>query len=185
MDIVLSFSNYLVLSFCNCRTSNHPTRAAQVLHDSRPDVFRKNKTLSEMEFPQTEIGPPTFTEVFTWVYNHKVMDEHWNTIVHVCHPCAHTWGAILRIETMETDGQLLARLVNSSRPGVPVRHSHEQQPKHSQFGKELDLFNDMPDDVIEYFLEMYRADMLMFGYRWDSESRTAYCSIDTPDGPCC
>ena len=138
-----------------------------------------------MEWPQDAIGLPSFQEVFTWAYRHKVMDEHWNFITDACHPCAHDWGAILRVETMEADGRLLSKIVNSSQPGVPVRHSHELTPNYSQFGKHLEQFAELSDEVIEYFLEFYRTDMIMFGYNWDKQSHTAYCSIDTREGPCC
>ena len=86
---------------------------------------------------------------------------------------------------MEADGHLLSKAVNSSQPGVPVRHSHELTPNYSQFGKHLEQFAELSDEVIEYFLEFYRTDMIMFGYNWDKQSHTAYCSIDTADGPCC
>ncbi len=121
----------------------------------------------------------------TWIYRHKVMDEHWSIINDICHPCAHDWGAILRVETMESDGHLLAKIVNSTKDGIPVRHSHQHNVTYSDFGKPLSLFSEVSDDVIDYFLEFYRTDMMTFGYRWDRESHTAYCSIDTPTGPCC
>ena len=56
---------------------------------------------------------------------------------------------------------------------------------YSQFGKELEQFAELSGEVIEYFLEFYRTDMIMFGYNWDKQSHTAYCSIDTREGPCC
>jgi hypothetical protein len=160
-------------------------RAADILREFRSELFKNNETLSAMKWPQDAIGLPSFKEVFTWVYHHKIMDEHWNFIAEICHPCAHDWGAILRVETMANDGQLLAKVVNSSHPGIPVRHSHEQKPDYSQFGKILEQFAELPNEIIEYFLEFYRTDMLMFGYKWDKKSHTAYCSIDTPNGPCC
>ena len=105
-----------------------PKRAADILREFRQEVFQNNKTLSAMEWPQDAIGLPSFQEVFSCVYRHKVMDEHWNFITDACHPCAHDWGAILRVETMEADGRLLSKVVNSSQPGVPVRHIHELTP---------------------------------------------------------
>ena len=113
------------------------------------------------------------------------MDEHWNFIHEVCHPCAHDWGAILRVETMDNDGRLLAKLVNSTHSQVPVRHSHENKSNYLEFGKTLSQFADVPEEVIDYFLEFYRTDMQMFGYRWDRATNTAYCAIETSNGLCC
>ena len=167
------------------RSSNHPERAADILREFRPQLFANNKTLSEMTWPQQAIGVPTFRELMTWIYKHKVMDEHWNFIYETCHPCAHDWGAILRVETMDSDGKLLAKLVNSTHYRVPVRHSHESNASYLQFGKTLQQFGDLPEQVIDYFLEFYRTDMKMFGYRWEKTTNTAYCAIETPNGLCC
>ena len=179
------FQNFHILLNIFCRSSNHPNRAADILREFRPELFVNNKTLSNMKWPQEAIGLPTFNEVMTWVYRHKVMDEHWNFIFETCHPCAHDWGAILRVETMETDGQRLAKLVNSTRSRIPVRHSHENKTNFLQFGKTLNQFADLSDELVDYFLEFYRTDMKMFGYRWDRRTHTAYCAIETPNGWCC
>jgi len=138
-----------------------------------------------MNYPQQAVGAPTFKEFMTWIYKNKVMNEHWNFIFETCHPCAHDWGAILRVETMEMDGQLFAKLVNSSHSRIPVRHSHENKTNYLQFGKTLNQFADLSDELVDYFLEFYRVDMKMFGYRWDRRTHTAYCAIETPNGWCC
>ena len=160
-------------------------RPAEILREFRPQMFKNNSTLAAMKHPQDAIGPPTFRETLSWIYEHKITDDHFNIIYQNCHPCAHDWGAILRVETMTQDGTILAKAVNSSRRGVPVRHSHQQNPATSQFTKALPQFEGIPDEVVEYFLEYFRTDMIMFGYRWDKQTNTAYCRIQTPDGPCC
>ena len=120
--------------------SNHGERTADILRYWRRSVFRNNASLALMERPQDVIGVPSFVEVMTWIYRHNVYDEHWSSIFKICHPCAQDWGAILRVETMETDGRLLALLVNSSRTRVPVRHSHETSASYNRFGKTLEEF---------------------------------------------
>ena len=166
------------------RASNHPDRAADILREMRPKLFERNETLSGLKYPQDLLGPPTFSELLTWIKRHRVMDEHWNLITDVCHPCAHDWGAILRVETMTTDGNLFAKMINYTHP-IPVRHSHQTELNLSQFGKTLQLFADVDDDVIEYLLNLYAIDMSMFGYKWHRGSHTAYCAIDTENGLCC
>ena len=160
-------------------------RPAEILREFRPKLFSNNGTLAAMKQPQDVIGPPTFHETLTWIYRHRITDDHFNMIYQTCHPCAHDWGAILRVETMNHDGKILAKAVNSSRPGIPVRHTHQHKAVVSHFSKTLDQFAGLPDEVIDYYLEFFRTDMLMFGYKWDRQTNTAYCSIDTPDGPCC
>ncbi|KAK2138864.1 hypothetical protein LSH36_2299g00008 [Paralvinella palmiformis] len=138
------------------KSSNHPKIAAAILREFRPQLFVNNKTLSKMNYPQQAVGAPTFKEFMTWIYKNKVMNEHWNFIFETCHPCAHDWGAILRVETMEMDGQLFAKLVNSSHSRIPVRHSHENKPNYLQFGKTLNQFFDLSDELVDYFLEFFK-----------------------------
>ena len=166
-------------------SSNHPAKTAQILRDSRPELFRNNSTLTAMERPQDEIGVPSFREVLVWIFNNKATDDHFSFIWESCHPCAHEWSAILRVETLETDSRTLAKVINSSKTAIPVRHSHQKHLAYSDFSKTLDGFAGVDDEVISYFLDFFSTDMSMFGYRWDKKSRTAYCSIDTPHGPCC
>jgi hypothetical protein len=86
---------------------------------------------------------------------------------------------------MAIDGQLLAKELNSSQSAIPVRHSRQNQRIYSRFSKTLDEFAEIPPYIMNYLLEFFRIDMKMFGYKWDEASHIAYCSIDTPYGPCC
>ena len=168
----------------NDGASSHPWRQAQVLQSMRPELFRKNRTLSQMKYPQTDLGYPRFDEFVTWLYKKKAHDQHWRPIMDTCHPCAHPWGAIMRIETMNTDGQILMNKLNSNVSTVAVRHSHDEKKVYS-FEKTLSNYHNVSDDVIDYLLGYFQRDMEMFGYHWDKRTHLASCAIQTENGICC
>jgi hypothetical protein len=163
-----------------------PWIASKVLHHSRPDVFRNNQTLSDMDKPQTVLGPPSFIEFLTWMKESRSNNQHWSVLLEDCHPCAHKWDAILRTETMVHDGNsLLSHLKPEIQDDViAVKHSHSG-PAPSHDWLRLSEYDDVSDEMMTFLLERYRLDMEMFGYHWESDTSTASCAINTPNGPCC
>jgi hypothetical protein len=138
-----------------------------------------------MERPQQVLGQPTFVEFVNWMYHNKVMDEHWNLIIDACHPCSHHWDAILRMETIATDGKLLLKKIKSKRDSIPVRHTHRDNVDQNYFSKQLPQYGELSAEVIAYLMKTYQFDMEMFGYGWNEATNTAYCKIDTGSGSCC
>ena len=167
--------------------SDFPWFGAEALKLANPDLFRRNETLAKMQAPQKELGPPTFEQFLDWIRKSGEYNDHWSMILEACHPCAQNWSAVLRLETMEQDsGLLIDRLkpdVNISK--IPVRHSHQKTEIHDHFSVRIPEYDDVKDEIIGYFLHMYKIDMEMFGYRWNRTTHTAYCQIMTKDGPCC
>ena len=164
-----------------------PGLAVRILKHVRAELFRINETLAGLEYPQKELGPPTFLEFLTWIKETGSDDQHWSSQVVDCHPCAHKWDAMFRVETMVHDGKaLLDRL----RPDVdddviPVRHSHQGQPVLSHDWLSLPEYRDVSDDLMTFLLRRYHIDMEMFGYHWDIKTHTASCAIETTAGTCC
>ena len=128
---------------------------------------------------------PKFSEFVTWIKEKKIDNDHWRTTMDSCYPCAHDWDAILHIETMENDSALLIDHLKPDINNFPVRHSHAKEPVTSHFWKRIPEFDDVPDDVVDYFLNLYKTDMEMFGYKWDKINKVAYCAIETASGYCC
>ena len=165
--------------------SAHPEKVAMILRYTRPELFANNRTLFDMKYPQKILGPPTFEEFIRWLYENRVVDEHWNFIIDACHPCAHHWNAILRMETIAVDGKLFLEKIGSKKDSIAVKHTHRNNIEMDYFEKHLPEFRFIPDDTIEYLLKFYSTDMEMFGYGWDKQTNTAYCRIETPSGLCC
>ncbi|KAK2163618.1 hypothetical protein LSH36_76g01011 [Paralvinella palmiformis] len=167
------------------RGSAHPGRAAEILRYTRPEIFARNSTFSELKHPQTVLGPPTFEEFMKWLYENRVVDEHWNFIIDACHPCAHHWNVILKMETIAVDGKLLLEKIGSNKTSIPIRHTHRNDIDMNYFEKQIPEYRSISGDIIEYLMKSYSTDMEMFGYGWDKQTNTAYCRIRTPSGFCC
>ena len=161
-----------------------------IFRHTRPWLFRNITKRSYQLDLQIALKhhPPTFSEFATWIAATGMDNEHWNTALGACSVCAHDWDAILRIETMETDQRIiLDRLGENGKnvDRVPVRHSWQRNLRYFYPVKQLDLWQNVSDTAVQYFLEKYRLDMEIFGYQWDAETNTAVCSIQTANGTCC
>ena len=161
-----------------------------VLQYVRPELFSEawNASESERERLLEELGKqhmPSFREFIQWIVENRIVDENWLSAVDSCHPCAHKWSAILRLETMVSDKSLLLERLGTDAP-EEIERMHPTA-NHSSFFSSLYLreWEDIPDEHEEYFLEQYREDMELFGYKWDRASKTTDCNIQTAHGVCC
>lgn len=134
-------------------------------------------------------GMPRFDEFLQWIKDQKIYNEHWLTAMDSCHVCANDWDAILRIETMHEDGHLVHdRVVDDLPDGdkdLDVIHSYGANKTYHFPSLELPLWHNVSVDVEDYFLKLYSVDMELFGYKWDRNTKSTGCRIDTPNGPCC
>ncbi|KAK2163015.1 hypothetical protein LSH36_87g02052 [Paralvinella palmiformis] len=169
------------------KQSDIPWFAAETLKLSHSDIFENNKTLARMKAPQNVLGSPTFSQFLDWIRISNTYNDHWSMIVEACHPCAHNWSAILKLETMEHDSRLLIEHLKPDLniSAAPVRHSHQNEPVHNHDWLRMPEYDDVTEETIEYLLQMYEIDLKMFGYKWDKARNIASCSIDTVDGLCC
>ena len=165
----------------------------EILQHNRPELFENTTSaLAESEHPEQILGAPRFDEFLQWIYDKRKANVHWDTSVESCHVCATDWDAILRIETMSADEGILKERLNGDLPiekaeDLAVIHSMQDESELSKLhlAKELPLWRNISQPVVEYFLQKYSIDMEIFGYQWDSDTRVATCSIDTPNGRCC
>ena len=152
-----------------------------------PDQFKTNKTLLAMQEPQSILGNPTFAQFLEWIWRRGIYDAHWSMIVDACHPCAYAWDAVLRMETMVRDSTQLVELLKPDIPydSMPVRHSHQDKALQHHHWLTMPEYDAISEEIIDSFLNLYKIDMEMFGYRWDKATNTASCVIQTDYGPCC
>ena len=151
-----------------------------------PNAFNKTPPKSVRQVV-SGIGPPTFNQFLTWIARTDSKNVHWNSIMDSIHPCSMAWNAALRLETMEHDGYLI---LDRLKPDVkydriPTRHSHQKSPVTDHFSRPMPEFDDVPPDVLDYFLKLYEVDLKMFGYHWNRTTNLASCSLLTKQGTCC
>ncbi len=161
-----------------------------ILQHARPQLFSAvpNTSQSEREHYLRKLEKqhvPSFQEFIQWVVEKRVFNEHWLSAVESCHPCAHNWSAILRLESMAADKDLLLEQLGRDAP-EDVRRVHATA-NHGSFFTSLQLreWENIPADHEDYFLRLYRQDMELFGYHWDRDSKTTDCYIPTAQGVCC
>ena len=161
-----------------------------VLQHVRPQLFSAvpNTSQSERERFLDDLGKqhqPSFEEFVQWIVEKQIVNEHWLSAVNSCHPCAHNWSAIMRLESMVSDQELLLERLGKDAP-ENVRRIHPTANQSSFFPSlHLGEWKNIPDDHEDYILQLYRQDMELFGYHWDKERKTTDCYIPTADGVCC
>ena len=101
-----------LLSTYRCKVVDKRT---DMKHIARESLKLANKTAK---------NTPTFNDFLTWLSVSGAHDEHWDRILDGCHPCAHNWSAIMRLETIDEDGMLL---LDKLKPdikydAIPLRH---------------------------------------------------------------
>ncbi len=146
---------------------------AKILKHTRPFLFENPPTgfpapiTAEDQRIAAKHSPPRFDEFVTWIAEQNFNEEHWLSAIESCHVCAHDWDAIFRIETMMADKRiLLDKLKDHLDPGedVDVVHSMQGNLTYLFPVKRLDLWKNISQPVVQYFLHKYQDDMRLFGY---------------------
>lgn len=163
----------------------------RVLQHVRPRLFSAapNGSHADRKHYWRQLGKhhvPSFPEFIQWIVETRVDNEHWRSAVHSCHPCAHAWSAILRLETMATDKGILLERLGRDLPEEDVGKIHTTA-NHSSFFPSLQLkeWERVDPNYEDYILQLYRQDMELLGYQWDRGSKTTACTVRTPHGVCC
>ena len=167
--------------------SDYRWMGISVLKHSFPNLFKFNKTLRDLNNPQSVLGAPTFAQFMQWIYDTKFYDTHWSLILENCHPCAMRWDVVMRLETIDQDSKHIVKLLKPDVPydKMPLRHTHQDHGVENHMSLILPDYNGIEETIIDYFLELYGIDMEMFGYHWNKTTKTASCLIQTDNGPCC
>ncbi len=134
-------------------------------------------------------GKPRFDEFLQWIIDNGIYNEHWRTAMDSGHVCAHDWDAILRIETMDSDRDVILDRLKMDLPAedgkFDVVHSRQNNRTYNFPSMTLPMWQNISEHIEHYFLNLYRRDMEIFGYKWDSSTKTTISRIETPNGPCC
>ncbi len=176
-----------------------PMIVVNVLKKRRPVVFKDPQMNLSLHANKREFAryarqkhTPTFKEFAEWFALANISNDHWRTVQASCHPCSMDWNAVLRIETMQSNSSVVLSKLASDLENltqVPVKHSNQaltdRQTAFSHTYKILVNYTDVAAWATSKILDYYEMDMDMFGYKWDDQTHTAFCSIETKDGYCC
>ena len=101
--------------------------------------------------------------------------DHWASIQESCHPCAHNWSAVIRIETMEEGSPLILGHLKPDLNinNIHMRHSNQDKEIRHLFIRTLSKYDDVKE-IVDFFLEQFQFHMEMFGYGWNRTTNTAY-----------
>ena len=119
---------------------------------------------------------------------------HWDSIIHICHPCVVNYDYIMKTETMQEDAPFILSLLSSNLK-KPIQlakiHSHrnalfEDPDRPHDYTKPLPELRNITDDKLGNFVQVYQRDMDIFGYKFTQESTEIGCGFDTLGrGRCC
>ncbi len=169
----------------NIKQSGHTKWSEEILRRYRPWLFdNKLPRQSQVNFAEVQ---PTFAEFVQWIAETRKQDKHWMPVETACHVCDQSWNAVLRTETMDTDQRILLDQLGEDYDAsqLPRVHSFTGSQATASSATTLDLFEGVRKDVLGYFMLMYKQDMELFGYKWNGDTNTVSCSIQTEHGPCC
>ena len=129
-----------------------------------------------------------------------VLDErapyniHWDSIIHICHPCLIQYDYIMKTETMVEDAPFILSLL-SSHLQKPLQlekiHSHrnavfEDPDKPHDYTKALPELKNITDEKLQKFVNNYQRDMDIFGYKFNQPSTEVGCGFENLGrGRCC
>ncbi len=168
----------------NIKQSEYKKWPEEILRRYRPWLFDKLPGQSQVNFAEVQ---PTFAEFLQWIAETRKQNKHWMPVETACHVCGQSWNAVLRTETMDTDQRILLDQLGEDYDAsqFPRVHSFTGSPATASSATRLDLFEGVRKDVLGYFMLMYKQDMELFGYKWNGDTNTVSCSIQTEHGPCC
>ncbi len=138
----------------------------------------------------------TFGDLVSYIV-HKdrgLSDNHWAKMSYLCSPCDIQYDYIAKLETMEDDfNEIVNHLnwgshalrTNSSEAGVALgdarRYRNHPRQNKTSYSRHLSEYRTVPREHIAKLLNIYREDMAMFGYDWDSVSNVANCRVSSKD----
>jgi hypothetical protein len=161
----------------------------KILHESyaalAKDIVKKYRK-NGAQNGTNSVEKVTFPEFARFLRSTKNNDDHWISYDRWCQPCTIQWDAILKVETLDGDDNIiLSRLGNDVNvSSLPVKHSH--QHKHALFkhDKYLPDFAGVDLEDMSHLMKMYHYDLNLFGYVWDGSSHTALCTYQD-NNTCC
>ena len=137
---------------------------------TQQDVENYNATLEE--FAHYTLGHP---------------NNHWDDTLIKCGHCFIDYDYILRLETMDI---YAVKVLSRHYPNVPSLPAYNSMRKTSAAqniatSKTLTEFQKLNQSLIAQLTEKYKLSMDLFGYYYDDNSQSAYCSLKGEHGENC
>lgn len=144
---------------------------------------------------QTIPSGVTFNEFIDMVLDDKApYNIHWDSIIHICHPCMVKYDYIMKTETMQEDAPYILSLLSSNLK-KPLQlekiHSHrnalfEDPEKPHDYSKPLPELLNITNERMQNFVKNYQNDMDMFGYKFREQDAEISCAFNSLGrGRCC
>ncbi|XP_042231741.1 uncharacterized protein LOC121872753 [Homarus americanus] len=105
-----------------------------------------------------------FLRLVVWSHELGVPDSHWRPIMENCQVCRSDYQYILHHENIAQESHYLVQQVLGYPEGavLPVTHTVKKlSPKTS----DLHYFRDVPQDLMDKIMNIYKYDFELFGYR--------------------
>lgn len=97
-------------------------------------------------------------------------DRHWKTVQELCSPCLIHYDAILKLETIEDDMEVISKHLGGNRVQIPT----ENMSKGMKGKTFRSFFEELSSDVINGLKKVYADDMTAFGYTFDDNLLPKY-----------
>ena len=168
------------------RRTNHNGEERSPYVDIRDLVIKKEGK----DVWEKQDGTVTFEQFIKYVFKGKPNNFHWRAQSEVCDPCHIQYDYIMRTETMHRDSKHFLfdiypeaelRLQNPTTLGrktLPI--SKTQSTSLAQY------YCDMSKKTLHHLREIYKQDMVLFGYEFSSKRSIASCGYSSSDDEeCC
>ncbi|KAK0146498.1 Carbohydrate sulfotransferase 11 [Merluccius polli] len=129
--------------------------------DPRPDALEAGDDVSFQEFVQYLVDPRTQRE--------EPLNEHWERVHSLCHPCLLHYDVVGKYETLEPDSRAvlgLAGVEGSVRFPTSGKSTRTDRDMAARFFKNISPF------LQRKLFNMYRMDFLLFNYSMPRYLRT-------------
>ena len=153
----------------------------------RPDLIKRMKKLfGTIQHP---VSFKHFIQFVSLEYFHKGKDKHWERYEDLCFPCEIPYDYIAKLETATEDARyLLNKMTGKSYVNYTLPHTNVQNPgARKGYSRILHAFKGVPNTIMKQIMELYKNDLDVFGYSFDTTSLTASCDtkVSNDARTCC
>ncbi|XP_069989117.1 carbohydrate sulfotransferase 11 isoform X1 [Penaeus vannamei] len=105
-----------------------------------------------------------FLRYVVWTHDVGFMNKHWAPLVFLCNPCKHRYHFIVHLETIAPEFNYVMNFLNHTE-GIELKEDRKTKTTNRS---DIYLYEDIPKDIMERILEIYKFDFELFGYRYPS-----------------
>nr|DBA14280.1 TPA: hypothetical protein GDO54_005274 [Pyxicephalus adspersus] len=109
--------------------------------------------------------PVSFQEFVHFIVEQKPegLDKHWRPMHYLCDPCNIDYNVIGRFETLKQDSDYVLQMI-----GAPSNLKYPEIKKYNESRTDLKIsatfFSQLPLHLLQQLLELYKLDLILFGY---------------------